>query len=169
MFGLTSLGLVHTGTAVVSLVAGYAMVIGKGRISVQMPLAKVYIWGTALTSLTGFGIFQHGGFNIAHALGILTLLVLGLAVAAGHGRLFGRHGAYVETLGFSATLFFHMVPGITETFTRLPRQAPLLSGPDDPSLQKVIGVVFLVFVLGGLLQVRQLRKGAAPLRQPRLA
>lgn len=169
MFGLTSLGLVHTAIAMVSLVAGYAMVIAKGRISVRMPLAKVYIWGTALTSLTGFGIFQHGGFNIAHALGILTLLVLGLAVAAGHLRLFGNYAAYVETLGFSATLFFHMVPGITETFTRFPREAPLFSGPEDPSLQTLMAAVFLVFVLGGLVQVRQLRRGGAALRQPRLA
>jgi len=34
---------------------------------------------TAITSPTGFGIFQHGGFGKPHVLGIVTLLVLAIA------------------------------------------------------------------------------------------
>jgi len=41
------------------------------------------------------------------------------------------------------TFFFHLVPGFTETFTRFPTGAPLFANPDDPALQRTIGVVFL--------------------------
>ncbi len=34
---------------------------------------------TILTCVTGFGIFQHGGFGKAHMLGIITLVVLAIA------------------------------------------------------------------------------------------
>jgi hypothetical protein len=45
----------------------------------------VYIWTTVLTCLTGFGIFQHGGFGKPHALGVITLLVLAAGVDGDFG------------------------------------------------------------------------------------
>jgi hypothetical protein len=69
-----------------------------------------------------------------HALGIVTLLVLGVAAIA--PRWLGRAGRYVETLAYSLTFFFHFIPGTTETFTRLPAGAPLFSGPNDRPCSK---------------------------------
>jgi len=51
-----------------------------------------------------------------------------------------------------------MIPGLTETFTRLPLGAPLFSGPEDPALQKLVGFFFVVFVVGAALQVRRLHR-----------
>jgi hypothetical protein len=108
-----------------------------------------------LTCLTGFGIFQHGGFGAPHALGVMTLLVLALAAVAGRTSLLGRASPYVATVSYSLTFFFHLIPGTTETFTRLPVGAPLFSSPEDPALQKVVGTLFLLFLLGAALQVRR--------------
>ena len=83
-------------------------------------VGKVYIVTTVLTCLTGFGIFQHGGFGKPHMLGIITLVVLGVAWLAGYTGVFGRLAPYIETVSYSATFLFHMIPGITETTTRLP-------------------------------------------------
>jgi uncharacterized membrane protein len=156
MFGLTSLGFIHTLISLVAVAAGAIALVRDKEISPRSGTGKVYIWTTVLTCLTGFGIFQHGGFGAPHVLGILTLLALGAAVLAGKRRLFGRLSPYVETVGFSATFFFHMIPGVTETFTRLPASGPLFSSPDDPALQKVVGVVFVLFLIGVILQVRRL-------------
>jgi uncharacterized membrane protein len=167
MFGLTTLGTIHTAISLVALAAGaWALVRDKAILS-DTTLGKVYIWTTVLTCLTGFGIFQHGGFGAPHALGILTLLVLGVAAVA--RRWFGRAGPYVETLAYSLSFFFHFIPGATETFTRLPVGAPLFSGPDDPALQKVVGVLFLIFLVGAALQVRRLWSGRRNGSLPRLA
>jgi hypothetical protein len=71
--------------------------------------------------------------------------------------LFGNLSPFVITVGFSMTFFFHLVPAITETATRLPLDAPLASSPDDPNIQMAVGICFVLLVIGAALQVRKLR------------
>jgi uncharacterized membrane protein len=164
MFGLTPLGAIHTAISLVALAAGFAALFRDKAIVARSGLGKTYIWATVLTCVTGFGIFQHGGFGAPHVLGILTLLVIALALLAGRKRVFGGLTRYVETFAYSLTLFFHMIPGVTETFTRLPAGAPVFSSPDDPALQKVVGVLFGVLIVGCVLQALRLRaRPVAPL------
>ncbi|MFZ3121489.1 MAG: hypothetical protein WA159_24590 [Variovorax sp.] len=157
MFGLTTLGAIHTAISLVALAAGIVSIVRFGEIAAGRTVGRVYVWATVLTCLTGFGIFQRGGFGAPHVLGIVTLAVLGLAALAGSGRLFGGASRYVATLAYSTTLFFHMIPGLTETFTRLPSGVPLFSSPEDPALQRTVGVFFVLLVIGCILQVRHLR------------
>ena len=84
---------------------------------------------TVLTCLTGLPIFQHGGFGPPHALAIITLVVLAIVWAAANTGVFGSWSRYVEVLGLSLTVFFHWVPAVTETSSRLPLDAPLTTGP----------------------------------------
>lgn len=159
MFGLTPLGAVHT---LISLLALGSALLALGRhqaIAWRSRLGRWYVGSTVLTCLTGFGIFQHGGFGVPHALGVLTLLVLAASAAAEYAGWFGRAARYVATLGLSLTVFFHLIPGVTETFTRVPAGTPLFTGPDDPALQKLVGLLFLLFLLGAGWQVRRLRAG----------
>jgi hypothetical protein len=99
-------------------------------------------------------------------LGIITLVVLGLAAVAGTSRLFGGASRYVEAVSYSATFFFHLIPGITETSTRLPAGAPLVADRDAPELQAAAGVLFLAFLIGATLQILWLRARG---RQPKYA
>ena len=126
-----------------------------------------------LTCVTGFGIFQHGGFGKPHALGVITLVVLVVAALVPRMRWFGRAAPYVETLLYTFTYFFHMVPGITESLTRLPNGKPLASGPDDPLVLRWVGVSLALFVVGAALQVVALRsrrrREAAARTEPRAA
>src|SRR6266446_2140949 len=135
MLGLTSLGTFHTAISLIAVAAGFILLVREKEISPRTLLGKIYVAATVVVCLTGFGIFQHDGFGKPHALGIITLVVLGVAAVAGYSNFFGRASRYVETVSYSATLFFHMIPGITETSTRLPPGAPLLSSPDAPELK----------------------------------
>jgi uncharacterized membrane protein len=169
MLGLTTLGLIHTAISLIALAAGAAALVRDKEISPRNRLGQVYLWATVITCLTGFGIFEHGGFGAPHALGVLTLLVLGVAALAERTGLFGRAAVYVATLSYSLSFFFHFIPGATETFTRLPAGAPLFSSPEDPALQKVVGAMFLVFLVGAALQVRRLRAARGPAGLARMA
>ena len=159
MLGLTPLGVFHTAISVIALVAGLVALVRDRQISPRNLLGKVYVVTTIVTCLTGFGIFQHGGFGNAHVLGIVTLVVLGIAAVAGHSSLFGRAARHVEAVGYSATFFFHLIPAITETSTRLPPGSPLVANADAPALQVATGVLFVAFLIGATLQVRRLRAG----------
>ncbi|HEX8606091.1 MAG TPA: hypothetical protein VF774_25845 [Pseudoduganella sp.] len=165
MFGLTSLGTIHTAISLVALAAGFISLARTGLISWTTRHGLVYVIATVLTCLTGFGIFQRGGFNEAHMLGVVTLLTLGVAWLAARHRL-GSRSRYIEAVALSLTLYFHFIPGITETSLRFPAGAPLAANTEEPWLKAVVGVLFLVFLLGAWLQVRHLRARHGPAPQP---
>jgi uncharacterized membrane protein len=158
MFGLTPLGVVHTAFSLVAVAAGLVALVRAGRIVPATTLGRVYFWTTVITCITGFGIFQHGGFGKPHMLGIITLVVLAVAYAAGTTQWFGRASKYIEVVSYSLTFLFHWIPAITETSTRLPIGAPLLSSPDAPELQKATAVLLVLFLIGAALQIIRLRK-----------
>jgi uncharacterized membrane protein len=156
--GLTTLGIFHTGISLIAVATGAIALIRDKKISWVNTVGKIYVIATIITCVTGFGIFQHGGFGKPHVLGIITLLVMILALTAGkNSKPLGRLSPYIETVAYSMTFFFHLVPGITETATRLPVDAPLASGTDDPHIQMAVGVTFLLFLIGVIWQVRKLR------------
>ena len=157
IYGLTYLGVLHTIISLVAVAAGLIAFFRTGEITSRNTLGQVYIWTTVITCVTGFGIFQHGGFGKPHVLGIATLVVLGVAGLAGRGKLFGRFAPYVETVSYSVTFFFHLIPGITESTTRLPYGSPLFSGPDDPRLQPFVGAAAVLLLVGATLQVMRMR------------
>jgi len=156
MFGLTQLGIVHTLISIVAVIAGLIALVRDKEITLANTVGKVYVITTILTCLTGFGIFQHGGFGKPHALGIITLVVLALAMGAEKYGWFGRAARYVATIGYSATFLFHWIPTITETTTRLPLGAPLLPNADAPQLQAATGVLVVLFLIGAVLQARRI-------------
>ncbi|HEY9022773.1 MAG TPA: hypothetical protein VIP05_00645 [Burkholderiaceae bacterium] len=157
MFGLTSLGVFHTAISLVAVVAGLICLFRDKAITLDTMAGSIYVWTTILTCLTGFGIFQHGGFGKPHALGVLTLITLAVAWLAGRRKSFGRNSRYVEVVAYSATFLFHLIPATTETFTRLPAGHPLFSSPEDPALAALTGVYLLVFLVGATVQVMRLR------------
>jgi uncharacterized membrane protein len=157
MFGLTTLGTIHTAISLVAVAAGLVAFVRYGGISLRTTTGSVYVWTTVLTCLTGFGIFQHGGFGKPHVLGIVTLVVLAIAALAGRGRLFGRAAPYVETVAYTMTFLFHMIPAVTETTTRLPLGAPLLPNADAPQLATATALMFVLFLVAAAYQVWRLR------------
>lgn len=156
MFGLTLLGIIHTALSLVALSAGIIALVRYKRISPRNIVGKLYIWTTLLVCLTGFPIVQHGGFGKPHALGIVTLVVLVVAGLAAKQK-FGSASRYVEVVSYSATFFFHWIPTVVETTTRLPVGAPLITNRDAPELQAATGMLFLMFLVGATLQVLQMR------------
>jgi hypothetical protein len=158
MAALTTLGTLHTAISLVAVIAGGIALVRHREIPPQGALVRTYFWTTVVTCITGFGIFQHGGFGPPHALGVITLVVL--AVITGTERLspFGRLSPYIVTVGYSLTLFFHLVPAATETLTRLPTAAPVYASADDPAFSTIYGVLFLLFLGLASLQVRRLKR-----------
>ena len=163
MFGITPFGMLHTCIGLLAVIAGYTLLMRHGAISPRSALGRFYVATTVITCATGFFIFRHGGFGVAHVLGLITLVTLGLAQVAGRTNTFGRASRHLETLGYTATLVFHMIPGFVETTTRIPEGKPFASGPEDPALQAVLGAVLIVFLMIGAWQVARIRHGSEAL------
>ncbi|RDZ28537.1 hypothetical protein [Lysobacter silvisoli] len=157
MLGITGFGMFHTLLGLVAVAAGFAALIRHGQIALASRSGRAFVWLTLATCITGFFIFRHGGFGKPHVLGIVTLLVLAMAWYAERRRGFGRASAYVAIVGYSLALFFHFIPGYTETLTRVPVAQPWASGPEDPKLLALVGGTFVVYLIGVSWQLLRLR------------
>jgi hypothetical protein len=71
-FGLTPLGTFHTAISLIAVIAGFVALIRYKEIATSTWAGKLFLAGTIVSCLTGFGIFQHGGFGKPHALGIVS-------------------------------------------------------------------------------------------------
>lgn len=157
MFGLTTLGVFHTVISLVALVCGIWVLARDKEISAKNGLGQIYLVGTFISAATGLFIFQRGGFGPPHVFSILTLLALAVGTVAATSGLFGAASRYIQAISYSSTIFFHLVPGIVETTTRLPRGAPLVASPEAPVLQGAILVLLVLLIIGLTLQLRWLR------------
>ncbi|HUL93155.1 MAG TPA: hypothetical protein VLV56_12465 [Burkholderiales bacterium] len=157
MGGLSTLGVIHTAISLVALVSGFIVLIRDKEISPKNRLGQTYLLATLLTAATALGIFRHGGFGPPHVLAILTLAALAVAWTASNSALFGRAARYVETACYSATFLFHLVPGFTETLTRLPAGAPIAASDQAPILQAIDAALLALFLAGLAWQMLRLR------------
>jgi uncharacterized membrane protein len=159
---LTPFGAFHTVIALVAVLAGVLALFRHGEIGTRSRSGLTYVAFTVVTCITGLFIFRHGGFGPPHMLAVATLVVLAIAYAA---EKFGNPGGlvrYVAVLGFSLTLFFHLIPGLNEIGTRVPLGDPAFTGPEDAVLKAWVGVGFLVYLAGAALQVVKIRRSRRP-------
>lgn len=161
-FNLTVLGTFHTLIGLFAIAAGVVAFARHGAIGPMTSPGRSFIWSTLLTVITGFFIFRRGGFGNPHILGVVTLIVLAVAFAAGRTKVFGGFAPYVETVAYSLSFFFHFIPGTAESLTRLPLRAPLAASPEAPIVQSVVGVFFLIFLSGAAYQVVKIRAARRP-------
>ncbi|WP_428422122.1 hypothetical protein [Methylibium sp.] len=160
MLGLTTIGVFHTAIGLAALASGVIALAQDGQISPRRRAGRIYLVATLVTALTGFGIFQHGGFGPPHVLSVLTLVALAVGTVAAMSSAFGRASPYVQVVSYSITFLFHLIPGVTETSTRLPPGAPLVASAEAPELQAVYALLFVLLAIGLTLQIRRLRASA---------
>jgi uncharacterized membrane protein len=160
MFGLTTLGIFHTAFGLAALICGFIALAQDKQILLKNRLAQVYLVATLLTAATALGIFQHGGFGPPHILALLTLGALAVGTLAATTTLFKGLARYVQAICYSATFLFHVVPGVTESLTRLPPGAPLVASQEAPIFQTIYPVLLVLFLIGLTLQIRWMRARA---------
>ena len=159
---LTPLGIFHTILSLVAIVSAIVALLREGQISPKSGIGQIYIWSLVITCLTGFPIFRHGTIGPPHILGVVTLAAFAVAAVAGKTQVFGRFSAYVQTVSYSATVFFLGISTVTETLTRLPPSDPVVASPEAPIFKILYLGLLILFLIGVALQVRKLRAAASP-------
>ena len=155
---LSVVGVFHTLFGIIALVSAGWLIVKFHHIDIRQVVGKVYVFSTAITAALALFVFNHGGFNIAHGLAVLTLLALSAGLLLSWFKLFGKFTVYIQLTAMSSTILFHLLPAATEVMLRLPLDKPLVSSLDDPLLQKtflVILVLFLIMLLWQLLWLKR--------------
>jgi len=144
---LTPLGVFHTAISLLAIAAG-AWALARDKVIVLNWLGKIYLAATALTAATGLMMFRHDVWRIGHSFSVLTLVVLAIGTLAATTFVFGRASRYVQALFYSATMLIHMITGLAESLTRLPPDAPLVTGANAYVFMYVIGGLVLLYLAG---------------------
>lgn len=155
---ISALGFLHTFIGILALVSGFTLLWKNKSMSYKPTLGKVYLISTVITAGTSLMIFKHGSFNIAHALGVLTIAAVFVGIFIEKTVLFKSLNKYFVNLCYSSTILFHLLPTATEILTRFPKQAPLVTSLEAPLLQKTFLVILIVFLIGLTIQMLWLKK-----------
>jgi hypothetical protein len=157
---LSTLGIIHTAISVISLIGGIVALIRYKEFTLTNAEGKVYLIGTLLTCITAFPIMAHGHPTAGHYLGVITIVTLLIGYIASRGT-FGKRSHGVQMGAYTLTFVFQLIPGFTETLTRLPMSAPIMKSPDEPFLKALPPVLFVIYLIGFFLQIRYFRKSSS--------
>ena len=155
---MTLLGWFHTILGIGALVSAFYTLFKYKIISLDNRSGKLYVLVTIIVAGSALGIYNQGGFGIAHWLAVLTLVAVSGGIIMEKFKWFGRFSMYFQALGYSSTLLFHMIPAITDFLRRLPLGDPFIDSFEDPLLAKFHLAFLLIFVVGMVAQVRWLNK-----------
>lgn len=158
-YGLTQLGIAHTALSLVAVASGAWALVRYREITTGNGLGRAYLITTFLTAATGLFIFQRGEFGPGHVLGVMTLVALAAGLLAARTRLFGNASRVAQAIAFTSTAFFHTIPGITESLTRLPHGDPVLASVEAPEFQPIYLTLLALFAIGLSFQLRWIRRG----------
>ena len=129
-------------------------------ISLEEPSGKLYLISTLIVAGSALGIYNQGGFGIAHMLAVLTLIALLGGVIMEKGKLFGSFSKYFQALGYTSTLLFHMIPAITDFLRRLPVGDPFIDSFEDPLLLNFHAAFLVIYLVGLVTQMVWLKRQA---------
>lgn len=155
---MTLLGWFHTILGIGALVTAFYTLFKYTVISLETKSGKLYVLITIIVAGSALGIYNQGGFGIAHWLAVLTLVAVSGGIIMEKFKWFGRFSMYFQALGYSSTLLFHMIPAITDFLRRLPLGDPFVDSFEDPLLAGFHQAFLLIFVVGIVVQFRWLNK-----------
>ncbi len=155
---ITLIGWFHTVIGLLAILTGVYSLVRFKVIQSHQLTGKIYLICTLIAALSALGIYKHGGFGIAHALAVLTLLAVLVGGVAEKTGLFGGGSRYIQAASYSATFLFHMIPAITDGLMRLPVGSPIATSPEDPLLRGFYLAFLVTYVVGLGFQIKWLRK-----------
>jgi len=157
---LATFTYLHVAISFIGIAAGLvvlAAMIGNRRLPA---VTVLFLVTTALTSLTGF-LFPFKGVTPGIVIGILSLIVLLIAIVALYGRgLAGAwRGTYVITA--SVALYFNFFVFIVQSFEKVPALKAIAPTQASPVFGVTQLVVLAIFVLLTILAYKRFH-GAPP-------
>ncbi len=152
--------VVHTALSLIGIVAGlvsvFAMLSGK-------PSGKwttLFLLTTVLTSVTGF-LFPVEHLLPSHVIGIISLIVLAVAIFA----LYGRHlaGGWRRTYVVSAAiaLYLNVFVLVVQSFLKVPALHAMAPTQKEPPFLVAQLIVMALFVVLTIAAVKKFRNAAA--------
>jgi hypothetical protein len=149
--------------SLVGMFAGFVVLYGLLRGSLNAGWTALFLATTILTIVTGFPLPPFG-FDPPRAVGVLSLVLLALAVIALYGFRLDGLWRLVFIFGAVASLYLNVFVGVTQAFQKLSFLQPLAPTLTEPPFLGTQLFVLAAFVLLGVLAARRHATPAPELR-----
>ena len=156
IFGMTTFTFVHVLLSLIGIFSGLIVVFGLLAAKRLDGWTALFLASTVLTSVTGF-MFPFHKFLPSHGVGIISLLVLAVAIFARYGRHLA--GAWRRTYVVTAmiALYLNVFVLIVQLFQKVPAlkaMAPTQSEPPFKLAQLVVLALFVVLAIVAAIRFR---------------
>jgi hypothetical protein len=143
---------IHVVLSLIGIVSGFVVLYGLLTGRPFGGWTALFLAATILTSVTGF-LLAPFGFDPPRAVGVISLVLLALAVVALYaGRLAGAW-RWIYIAGAIAALYLNVFVGVVQAFQKLPFLQPLAPTQSEPPFLIAQAAVLVIFVAFGILAV----------------
>jgi hypothetical protein len=138
--------IIHTLISLVGIFAGFVVLFGLLAGKRLNGWTKWFLITTLLTSVTGFGFPVHH-FMPSHGVGVISLLVLAVAIYARCRRELAGAWRWIYVVGAMIALYLNVFVGVVQAFEKVPALKALAPTQTEPPFKLTQLVVLALFVV----------------------
>ena len=157
---LTAFTLFHVALSLVGILSGFVVLAGFLSAKRRNGWTAVFLVTTVLTSVTGF-LFPFHKFLPSHAVGIVSLIVLAVAIPALYVFRLAGPWRLTYVIGSVIALYLNVFVLVAQLFMKVPALKALAPTQSEPPFLGTQVVVMLVFIVLGVLAAKRFRVEAA--------
>ena len=163
IFGMTILTFVHVLLSLVGILSGFVVMLGFLTSKQLHGWTALFIWTTVATSVTGF-LFPFHKFLPSHAVGILSLVVLTVAIYALYGKHLSGGWRKAYTVNAMIALYLNVFVLVAQLFMKVPALKALAPTQTEAPFKESQLVVLVAFVVLTILAAIRFR--GEPVKSP---
>jgi hypothetical protein len=154
---LETFTIVHVIISLVAIVSGLVVLVRMVGGGTAGGLNGLFLVTTILTSVTGF-FFPFRGFGPSYIVGVLSLVVLAVALFALYGRRLAGVWRALYADCAAIALYLNVFVLVAQAFGKVPALKALAPTQSEPPFAVAQAVVLVVFVVAGFLAQRRFRR-----------
>jgi hypothetical protein len=158
--GLSTFTQVHVVISLIGIVAGLIVAYGLLTAKRLDRWTALFLLATVATSVTGF-FFPFHGFTPAIVVGIVSTVVLAVAILARYGRKLVGAWRWIYVVTALLALYFNVFVLIVQLFQKVSTLKALAPTQSEPPFQIAQLVTLVLFVVLTILAVRRFWPGKA--------
>ena len=158
---LAAFTVLHVVISLVGIVAGVIALVAMLNGRAPAGWTALFLATTVLTSVTGF-LFPSSGFTPAQAFGVLSLVLLALALFALYGRHLGGAWRWIYVVTAVPALYLNCFVLVVQSFQKLSFLKPLAPTQSELPFQAAQLLLLVIFVVAGVFAVRKFHPDGRP-------
>jgi hypothetical protein len=162
---LTAITLFHVAISLVAIVAGFVVLFGLLTSKRLDGWNALFLTTTVATSVTGF-FFPVHHFMPSHGVGILSLIILPIAIFAWYKRRLAGSWRWIYVVTAMLALYLNVFVLIFQSFLKVPALkslAPTQTEPPFKLTQLLVLVIFFVLTVLAAIRFRPQSEAIRPI------